>query len=153
MTRDRFKDQEHLLRLVAIFGAGLLLFLALQAWFVPKDFGLYGHYRPGALDDSRARPMAFAGRAACEACHTDVAEAKTGGKHKRIGCEACHGPLARHAAGEDAAGKPPRPTAALCSVCHTTNVGKPEGFPQVEPKEHSEAGACLECHKAHNPGV
>ena len=36
---------------------------------VPSDFGVYGFYRAGALNDVKARPIAYAGRAACEECH------------------------------------------------------------------------------------
>jgi hypothetical protein len=154
MQGQRFRDQEHLLRVAALFAGGLVLFLLLKAVFVPKDFGMYGHYRAGALDDVRARPVAFAGAGACTDCHSDVVDAKKAGKHAGVRCEACHGPLASHAQGDDpAATKPARPTAALCPVCHAANVAKPASFPQVQVKEHAEPGTCLECHKAHQPGV
>jgi cytochrome c7-like protein len=154
MAGRRFEDGEHLLRVVGLLLVGVVLFLGLKALLVPKGFGLYGHYRAGALDDARARPVAFAGRAACEACHSEVPEATKGGKHAGIACEACHGALAPHAEADDpAATKPPRPTAALCPVCHSAAVGKPAGFPQVNLKEHAEPGTCLECHKAHRPSV
>jgi hypothetical protein len=150
----RYKDEEHLLRVVGLLLAGVIVFFVLQALLVPKGFGLYGHYRAGALDDARARPIAFAGRATCEACHSDVPEVAKGGKHAGIACEACHGALARHAEADDpAANKPARPTAALCPVCHTAAVGKPAAFPQIKLKEHAEPGTCLECHKAHRPSV
>jgi len=154
MAGHRFQDQEHLLRVVGLFLAGVVVFLVLQVLLVPKDFGLYGHYRAGALDDARARPVAFAGAGACAGCHSEVADAKKGGKHAVVRCEACHGPLVSHAEADDpAATKPPRPTATLCPVCHTAAVGKPAGFPQVNLKEHAEPGTCLECHKAHRPSV
>jgi hypothetical protein len=149
---DRFKDKEHLLRVAGIFAAALVLFLMLQLIFVPKDFGLYGHYRPGALDDIRARPVAFAGRETCEACHSEEAATKSKGKHAAVACEACHGALARHAEADDPEkAKPARPTAELCLVCHAANVAKPASFPQIKPKDHAEPGACLQCHKAHDP--
>jgi hypothetical protein len=152
MIPRRFADEEHLLRVVGLFLAGLLAFFLVQALLVPKGFGVYGHFRAGALDDNRAHPILHAGRATCEACHTDVADARKGGKHERIGCEACHEAQARHAEAEDpAAQKPARPDARLCLVCHTANVAKPRGFPQIDPKEHAAPGSCLTCHKAHNP--
>lgn len=149
---SRFKDEEHLLRVVGVFVAGLLAFILLQAVLVPKGFGVYGHFRAGALDDNGARPMSFAGRAACEDCHTDVVDARKGGKHAAIGCEACHGPLAKHAQDQEAL-KPQRPDGRVCLVCHTANVGKPRGFPQVDPREHAGQASCLSCHTAHNPGA
>lgn len=154
MPGKRFEDQEHLLRVAALFLAAIFLFLFVKALLVPAGFGTYGHYRTGALEDSRARPVVFAGASVCADCHTDVAETKKAGKHAGVRCEACHGPLAKHAGADDpSAAKPQRPTAALCVVCHSANVAKPAGFPQVHLKEHAEPGTCFECHKPHQPGV
>jgi len=148
-----FENKEHLVRVAALFAVGLAAFLALQAILVPEGFGVYGHYRAGALADNRARPLVYAGRGSCAECHSDAADALKGGKHAGVGCEACHGPLARHA--EDASvQKAERPDGrAVCLRCHTANVAKPAGFPQVQTKEHSPEGACLECHPAHSPGL
>ncbi len=151
MKGDRFGDYEHLLRVLGLFAAGLVVFLVLKAFLVPASFGLYGHYRADSLEENRARPVSFAGHAVCEDCHADVVEARKKSKHERVSCEACHGALARHAAGDESAGKPARPTAALCLTCHASNVAKPAGFPQVSPKDHAEPGTCLECHKPHSP--
>jgi hypothetical protein len=154
MLGRRFRDHEHLLRVAALFLGGLLVFLFLKAALVPEGFGMYGHYRAGALEDAREGSLAFAGRATCVACHEDQAVAARGGRHEGVNCEACHGAQASHAEAEDpAAAKPQRPTAASCPVCHASNVAKPAGFPQVELGDHAEAGSCLECHAAHNPGA
>jgi hypothetical protein len=148
-----FKDEAHLVRLVGLLAAGLVGFLLLRGLLVPDDFGVYGHYRAGALDDNRARPVAFAGQDACEACHAEPMEAKRAGGHKGVRCEACHGALARHALADDpAALKPERPGARLCLVCHAVSVARPARFPQVDTKDHAEPGTCLECHAAHQPG-
>jgi hypothetical protein len=150
--RALFGHREHLVRVAALFAGGVVVFLLLQALLVPEDFGVYGHYRAGALDDNRARPVAHAGRAACIECHTDVQEAAKGGHHERIGCEACHGPLARHA-DDPAAQKAERPDSrVLCRRCHAANVARPARFPQVDPEEHAGKEACITCHPAHNPG-
>ena len=75
------------------------------------------------------------------------------GRHVNIGCEACHGPLGEHARGEtDVAPIRPSPR-AVCLTCHTARLGMPAAFPKVVVKEHSEAGPCTECHKAHAPGL
>ena len=63
-----FKDVEHLIRLAALFAVGVLLFAVARAVFVPKDFGKYGHYRAGAIDDAAAQPLSYAGRARCAEC-------------------------------------------------------------------------------------
>ena len=99
------------------------------------------------------RPVAFAGRAACVECHSDVPDAMKGGRHAAIHCEACHGPLAAHA-GDPAEKKAVRPDSKiLCARCHAANVARPARFPQVEVAEHAGGEACNTCHAAHNPGM
>ena len=149
---NRFlKDKEHLVRIAALFAAGMIVFLVLQAVLVPKGFGLYGHYRAGALADVAARPVTYAGRGACVECHTDEGDRLKGGKHARVGCETCHGALGKHAA-DPSALKPVKPDPkALCLTCHLANVAKPARFPQVDPKTHMDGGPCLTCHDQHAP--
>jgi len=145
------KDAAHLVRLAALFGAGLTLFLVVRQQVVPSDFGKYGHFRPGALDQVRARPLSFAGRATCEMCHDDQLKVLKAGKHTGVACEACHGPQAKHA-NDPAAGKPVLPDSKiLCVQCHEANSAKPKGFPQVVSKEHSGGEACKSCHQPHRP--
>jgi hypothetical protein len=152
--RRALRDAEHLFRVLGLFLVGLLAFMGLQALMVPKGFGALGHYRPGALEDNRARALAHAGRAACAECHDEPAARLKTGKHARIGCEACHGPQGVHASGPDEANKPPRPNpATLCVTCHLANVGRPAAFPQVQPKEHAPEGTCGDCHQPHNPAL
>ena len=146
-------DAEHLLRIAGLFLAGAVAFVALRGALIPEGFGLYGHYRAGAIDDNRAEPLVHAGRAACTACHPPAAAALAGGAHARLGCEACHGPLAAHAA-EPSKAKAARPEArSLCLRCHGALVSRPAKFPQVEASEHAPEGACTECHTAHAPGM
>jgi hypothetical protein len=145
------RDIEHFLRAALLFGIGLVLFLVVRGFLVPKDFGAMGHFRPGALDDNRARPVAFAGRAACEECHGEVAELRKGSKHERINCEACHGALAAHAQ-DPGAVTPALPDAGkLCLTCHLQNVARPAAFPQISPEDHAGTQACTECHRPHHP--
>jgi hypothetical protein len=151
--KDLLKDSEHLVRVAALFVAGLIVFLLVQRWLVPEGFGAYGHFRPGALEDNRGRALTYAGRTACADCHTDVADALKVGKHASVGCEACHGPLARHAEDPGAAGAERPNPRSVCLVCHTANVAKPAGFPQIVPGDHSDEGPCVTCHVAHDPGA
>ncbi len=146
-----FKDKEHLVRMAALFAAGVVLFVIARAVLVPKGFGLYGHYRAGALADNKARPVVHAGRAACGECHTDKKDELAAGKHAGVGCEACHGPLAKHAE-DPSALKPTKPEPkALCLRCHLVNVAKPKTFPQVDPKTHMDGADCHGCHASHAP--
>jgi hypothetical protein len=148
---NRFKDAEHLLRLAGAFAVGIALFLLLRAYFVPKSFGEYGHYRGAALAEQSDKPISYAGHQACEDCHGDVLEVKKAGKHAGVNCEACHGPLARHA--EDPASVVPvlPDTAVLCARCHEANIGKPKTFPQVVSADHSGGAVCKTCHQPHSP--
>jgi hypothetical protein len=122
-----------------------------RAALVPEGFGELGHYRPGAIEDNRAKGVKFAGHLACLECHEDVGSEKAQGAHAGVRCEACHGALAEHAA-DPASVTPARPeTTALCVVCHAANVAKPKGFPQVVPAEHSGGASCSDCHRPHRP--
>ena len=146
-----FKDKEHLVRMAGLFGAGLLLFLLLRGVLIPADFGVYGHFRAGALSDNASVNLHFAGRAACASCHDDVAATKAAGPHAPIGCESCHGPLARHA-DDPQSQQPELPVATpLCVGCHAANVARPASFPQVDPPEHAQGEACDGCHSPHDP--
>ena len=148
-----FGPFDHVVRLALVFAIGLAAFLVLRWWFVPSDFGVYGHYRAGALNDNRARDLVYAGQSACLECHADVAEVRQAGRHASVRCEACHGPLAGHASGRSE-GAPRRPNPrALCIRCHARTGGKPAGFPQVIVREHAAEGACTACHTAHKPAI
>ncbi len=149
---NRFRDFEHVLRMAVVFAIGIAAFLVWRSWMVAPDFGRYGHFRAGALDDGMARPIVYAGHAVCLECHGDVGEVRAAGRHAHVACEACHGPLAQHAAGEGE--KPARPQAlALCPVCHAARQGKPATFPQVVVQDHMGDTPCTECHQAHNPHI
>ena len=149
----KFKDAAHLLRLAVVFAIGFLIFALLRSYLVPKSFGRYGHYRGDALAEIKAQPVHYAGHQACEACHSDVLDVKSKGKHAHVNCESCHGPLANHA--DDPGGVTPEKldTARLCVRCHEANTAKPKHFPQVASAEHSAGLACNECHQPHSPAI
>jgi hypothetical protein len=145
------KGAEHLLRMVGAFAVGVLAFLAIRAFLVPPSFGEYGHYRGNAIAEVAALPIVFAGHQACEACHTDILDTKTKGKHAAVACEACHGPQGKHA--EDPGSTiPQKPDAAvLCAQCHEASAAKPAGFPQVATADHFTGVVCDTCHPPHDP--
>ena len=149
--RKFLKDREHLVRMAGLFLAGLVLFLIARVILVPKDFYELGHFRAGALADNMARPMAFAGRDACESCHPDILDERKGSRHAAVACEACHGALAKHA-DDPGSLKPVRPDArTLCLVCHREDVASSKTFKQVNPQTHMGGQACISCHKPHHP--
>ena len=145
------RDSGHLIRPAAVILAGLMLFLVVRHAVIPKAFGQYGHYRPGALDLVRSHPISYAGQQACVLCHEDEGKVRAEGTHAHVACETCHGPLAKHA--EDPSSlKPKLPdVATLCVRCHEKDAAKPHTFPQVVSAEHSSGMVCNECHKPHNP--
>jgi hypothetical protein len=152
-SRPAWDDYAHVLRMTLVFALAIASFVMWRSWMVPADFGVYGHYRAGAIAEIAARTPVYAGQLECVTCHSEVQQERLAGRHGRIACEACHGPLGQHARGEtDAA--PIRPsTRGVCLTCHTSRVGMPVAFPKVVVKEHSDAGPCTDCHKAHTPGV
>jgi len=148
-----FRDAGHLFRLAAVFLAGFLVFLVVRSVLVPRSFGRYGHYRADAIAEIAALPVSYAGHQVCEGCHSDVAEMKSKGVHKRVACESCHGPQARHADDPGSVVPAKLDTAVLCARCHQANIAKPKTFPQVEAAEHSGGSACNACHQPHSPAI
>lgn len=150
--RQLFHDCEHLLRMAGLFVIGTTSFFVVRAVMIPDDFGLYGHYRAGALTDNAARQPVHAGQARCKECHEDVFAERSEGNHEAVRCEACHGPLAAHAT-DPVSEVPELPSARhLCVKCHEWSSSKPSWFPQVVATEHAEGESCDSCHAPHQPG-
>lgn len=151
--RQLFRDSGHLIRPAVVLLAALGVFLVIRTALIPKAFGKYGHYSPGALDVIRQRPLVYAGQETCVLCHEGEGKERALGRHAHVACEACHGPQAAHANADDpAAHKPALPDVAnLCRRCHEKDAAKPAGFPQVATVEHSGGMLCNACHQPHNP--
>jgi len=149
----RFQPYQHVIRVGGLFAFGFIAFLVIRHILVPPDFGVYGFYRAGALDDARAKPITYAGRETCSVCHGEVIESQKDSRHAPLSCEGCHGPLAKHADGEFTPKPAPPDPRKLCISCHTKMPGKYEGFPQVDPAEHAGELDCTSCHKPHAPGI
>jgi len=147
----RFKDSAHLIRIGVVFLLGALVFVAVRAAIIPESYGQFGPYRGKALTNMTSRPVKYAGHEVCENCHPDVTDAKSKGVHAHVNCESCHGPLAKHA-DDPAAVQPVLPeTPKLCMRCHSENIAKPSGFPQINAAEHSGGQDCKTCHQPHSP--
>ena len=152
-SRVRWQDYEHVLRVAGVFVLAVAVFLVWRWWLVPSDFGVYGHFRAGAIVEAAARTPRFAGQAMCVDCHSEVQQLRSTGRHAQVACEACHGPLGQHARGESDLA-PIRPSSrGVCLTCHTARVGMPVTFPKIIVNEHSEAGPCTDCHQSHAPGI
>jgi uncharacterized CHY-type Zn-finger protein len=144
-------DFGHLFRLASVFVAGIVVFVVVRSFMVPRTFGQYGHFRGAAIRDIAAKPPVYAGHQACESCHTDVLAVKEKGKHTRVACESCHSALAAHA--DDPVSVTPEKldTAVLCVRCHEANSSKPKWFPQVVSADHANGLPCNTCHQPHSP--
>ena len=119
-------------------------------FLVPASFGQYGWYRGNALQEATVRPIAYAGRIACVACHTEVADKTAKFSHAHLSCEACHGPNQAHA--DDPTLSPAKITnPRFCLRCHQANPSRPASFPQIEPATHNPEKTCRQCHQPHAP--
>jgi hypothetical protein len=152
-VRPALRDYEHVGRVAGVFLVAVLLFVAWRWAMVPSDFGVYGHFRAGAIVEAAEGTLRYAGQASCVDCHSDVQTLRLSGSHQVVSCESCHGPLGDHARGEtDVA--PIRPSSrGVCLTCHTSRIGMPLAFPTIIVNEHSESGPCTDCHASHNPGI
>jgi hypothetical protein len=132
-------------------------------------YGQFG-YHPGRNADAWAiRPLQFVGPAGCAACHPDEATTVSGSHHAGVSCESCHGPLAGHpanpgsspapelllistteqAAAPTGTATPVQATTTLCLTCHLAAVGRPTGFPAIDPATHYSGPDCVVCHDPH----
>lgn len=135
---------------------------------IAVTYGQFGAH-PGRNATAWAiRPAAFEGTASCAVCHPDQAATWAAARHAGISCESCHGPLAGHpaanpspellapersavpvaAAGVLLGADTSAPT-ALCLTCHEAIVGRPLGFPVIEPATHFSGPSCVACHDPH----
>ena len=146
-----FRSYEHLIRLAALFAAGVALFLVVRWVLVPATTAAW----PVSGGCARAEPgsgrLRLRGQVACVECHTDVADLRKTNAHARIGCESCHGPLARACGGSRGCGGGRPDPRTTCAVCHVPSAAKPPWFKTVNFAEHADAGPCTACHPAHAP--
>ena len=170
----RFGHATHIVRVATLFLVGFIAFLIVRRAYIPADFGTLGFYRAGAIDEVRALPLGYAGRASCEECHVgkywsdfDDAEAASAAapvednKPFALGCESCHGPLMPHVVYQrksdeekEKVDEKPVPLVsadALCLNCHQQITGRPARQPQVLVGDHGDKDTCESCHRPHRP--
>ncbi len=126
-------------------------------FLTPPSFGVYGWYRADALQLLAANEPVFAGRKACEECHSEQVQLLSKHEHKSLSCESCHGPLEAHAQNPDVLPEKKSHYGA-CVRCHEANPSRPKWHKQIVSKTHyteSKPGAkpslCTECHVPHAP--
>lgn len=153
---DRFKRfwekiPEQLSRMIIVIILLLVAFVIVRSLLVPKNFGLYGHFRADAINDNASVEMKYAGQQICAECHDDVVDVKHAGFHKNLACEVCHGPAKQHTE-EPEAGQLRIPRGrGYCPLCHEYLPARPTGFPQIISASHNPMKPCITCHNPHDP--
>ena len=144
----RFKMPPQILRLVLLTMGIVGSYMVARAFLTPPSFKEYGWYRGEALEEIASRTPVYAGKAACDECHSDILQKLARDAHKTLSCEACHGVSRDHAGNPDIT--PVKLTGSHCIRCHEANPSRPAWLKQIVVKDHY-SGKCSECHMPHQP--
>jgi hypothetical protein len=142
------KMPPQIVRLVLLTLAIVGSYMVARAFLTPQTFGQYGWYRGAALGEIASRTPVFAGKQACDECHSDISKKMAQFEHKTLSCEACHGVSKDHA--EDPDISPVKLSGSHCIRCHEANPSRPKWFAQIVVKDHY-SGKCTDCHLPHAP--
>ncbi len=142
---------EQIKRLVWVFVVLGVALILVRQYFIPDDFGLYGHYRASAVEEIVDQKINFAGHLICNECHDDINLTKQTGYHRNLACEICHGPAANHAENPEAHIPPAPRDRGYCPLCHEYLPSRPTGFPQIVSDSHNPMSPCIKCHDPHEP--
>ena len=95
--RNLMKMPPQVFRIV-LLAVGIVASYSVARYFLtPPSFGQYGWYRGAALAELATRDRVYAGKKACEECHSDEYQKLIKHEHKSLSCEGCHGPGEAHA--------------------------------------------------------
>ena len=144
----RFKMPPQILRLVLLTMGIVGSYMVARAFLTPPSFKEYGWYCGEALEEIASRTPVYAGKAACDECHSDILQKLAKDAHKTLSCEACHGVSRDHAGNPDIT--PVKLTGSHCIRCHEANPSRPAWLKQIVVKDHY-SGKCSECHMPHQP--
>ena len=146
-----FKMPPQLFRIVLLAVGIVVVYSVARNFLTPSSFRDYGWYRGAALTELATRERVYAGKKACEECHSDEYQKLLKHEHKGLSCEACHGPGEAHVQNPD---NPDVKMAvlhySLCLRCHEANPSRPKWHKQIVSKNHY-PGKCTECHMPHSP--
>ncbi len=148
-----FKMPPQVIRIVLLAVGIVGSYLLARAVLTPPSFGQQGGwYRGDALVELATRERVYAGKVACEECHSDEFKKVLQGGHKTLSCEGCHGPGNAHASNpDDASVKMQVLNFSHCVRCHEANPSRPKWHKQIVSKEHYTGSKCTECHVPHSP--
>ncbi|HEV2209289.1 MAG TPA: hypothetical protein VG167_10975 [Verrucomicrobiae bacterium] len=146
----RFLNMPPQLFRLCLLVVGIVVVYSTARYFLtPPSFGQYGWYRGEALGELASRDPVFAGKQACEECHSDELQKLAKYEHKTLSCEGCHGPQQAHVENPDII--PPKIGSGVCLRCHEANPSRPKWHKQIVIKTHYGGGKCVECHVPHAP--
>ncbi len=136
-------------RLVLLTLGIVVFYFTARFLLTPASFAEIGWYRADALPELASRKAVYAGRKACEECHSEIVERLAKFEHKSLSCEGCHG------AGESHVVNPDIKLAVLnyshCVRCHEANPSRPKWHKQIVSKDHYAGEKCTGCHVPHAP--
>jgi hypothetical protein len=138
-----------LVRLLMLTVIIVATYLTARYFLTPPTFGDFGWYRADALREVASRPPVYAGKKACDECHSDQFQKVAKAEHKTLSCETCHGASQAHADNPDV--KVIKLTFSHCVRCHETDPSRPKWLKQIKVKEHYSGQRCTECHVPHQP--
>jgi hypothetical protein len=143
------KMPPQIFRLVLLVIGIVVFYSAARYLLTPPSFHQYGWYRGAALKEISARPVTFAGKQACDECHSEEYQKLQKFEHKTLSCEACHGAGQAHVENPDV--KLEVLTYSHCVRCHEANPSRPKWHKQIVSKTHYSGSKCTECHVPHAP--
>lgn len=145
----RFNMPPQIVRLVLLTLGIVGVYLTAKSILTPPSFGEYGWYRAQALEEVAARAPVYAGKKACDECHSEVLQKLAKFEHKTLSCEACHGVSQAHVENPDV--KVTTVPETHCMRCHEANPSRPKWLRQITFKNHYTGQRCTECHTPHQP--
>src|SRR6187401_21593 len=113
------KMPPQILRLLLLVIGIVVSYSAARYFMTPRSVHQYGWYRGEALAEISARPITFAGRKACDECHSEQYQKLVKYEHKTLSCEGCHGAGQAHVDNPDV--KLEVLNQSLCLRCHEAN--------------------------------
>lgn len=138
----------------------VILVLAVRAFIVPKDFGIYergymyGFHRKSAEDYWKAFKVKYQFNTDyCRDCHADKYSIMQT-HHAIIHCEDCHGPVLEHPSDPEKLSVDKK--RGLCLRCHFALPYPTSGRANirgVDPDKHNPEAACSDCHNPHMPNL
>jgi hypothetical protein len=148
-VRQKFPDAVFRLMIVILAFIGLIILI--RSFIIPPELKEVGSQRISVIERELAKETKYAGSRVCSDCHDDEYELRNEGYHGDLSCELCHGPAYAHADDPTEVALPAPRGRDYCILCHTYNLSRPTGFPQINPQVHNPLDPCITCHDPHDP--